>query len=118
LLNEKHATYEYKIKKIENHKNFYIIYASRNDSLFKIIADKEDSVSCSYCEKIHRGGWYKLNLRDKNRQEFDGGYINDYLAIRLIYFGEYVPLEKRSHNRIYWVDNLEGMQLIQDNPLK
>lgn len=116
VLNEKHATDEYKIKKIENHEGFYIIYARRNDSIFKIIANKIDSVSCNYCETIHRGGCYKLKLRNSDVLKSTGEYISDYLALRLSYLGEYIPREKRCHNRIYFVDNIVGTQLIQDNP--
>ena len=52
----------YKIKKIKSKNNIYIIYAQRNDTLFKILSSKEVSQVSSGYEKIRRGKCYRLEL--------------------------------------------------------
>jgi hypothetical protein len=52
----------YRIKKIENKKNWYIIFANRNDSTFMIVSKKNALVS-PYWEKIKIGSSYKLSLK-------------------------------------------------------
>jgi hypothetical protein len=54
---------------IRSVKTKYVIYAKRNDSIFKIYSDKLDSVGRritipNNCEKIRKGGCYNLSLEN------------------------------------------------------
>ena len=50
----------YKVSRIDSLKSVYLIYARRNDTLFKIVSDKELSMRCA---KIRPGQSYKFQLR-------------------------------------------------------
>jgi hypothetical protein len=52
----------YKICKIDSVKNWYIIYAERNDSIFKIVSMKKTE---NQCEMISVGKRYDLLLRKR-----------------------------------------------------
>jgi hypothetical protein len=51
----------YTILKIDSITNYYLVYGSRNDSIFKIVSKKENSAGV--CQKIQPGKKYALNLR-------------------------------------------------------
>lgn len=50
----------YRVARIDSLKDVYLIYARRNDSLFKIVSDKELS---SHCVNIKSGKYYRFRLR-------------------------------------------------------
>ena len=50
---------EFKIVKIDSIKNVYMIYAERNDSVFKIISIKED---IGYCQCLRLNSVYVLSV--------------------------------------------------------
>ena len=50
----------YKVVRVDSLKDVYLIYARRNDSLFKIVSDKELSARCV---NIKSGQYYKFSLR-------------------------------------------------------
>ncbi len=50
---------DYKIERIKSLRHYYVLYASRNDSIFKIVSKKE---SISRCVKIRKGKIYGLIL--------------------------------------------------------
>lgn len=103
---------EYKIKKIVEHDMFYIIYARRNDSIFKIVQDKkvflDDSVNY---EKIHRGGMYKLILENFYKRDIELGIRYAYVRATLNYFFVPVPVTKKTHYELYVATNLDGLFL-------
>lgn len=49
------------IEQIKKEQNIFIIYASKNDTLFKILSEKRSIFHLGQ-EKIHPGGKYKLDL--------------------------------------------------------
>ena len=54
----------YRIDKINKNNSWYIIYAERNDSLFKIVSYAENNIGQN-CRKIVVGGKYDFELRSK-----------------------------------------------------
>ena len=49
----------FKIIRIDSIENVYLIYAERNDSIFKIMSKKED---VSNCQPLSEGEFYKLKI--------------------------------------------------------
>ena len=54
----------YLIKKITSKNSWYIIYAQKQDSLYKIVVGKEAEYRAD-CEKIAVGRYYNLNLKSR-----------------------------------------------------
>lgn len=54
----------YRIKKINRNNSWYIIYAERKDTLFKIVSYAEDGINEGY-KKIVVGGKYDFELKSK-----------------------------------------------------
>lgn len=54
----------YLIKKIDKKNTWYIIYAERKDTIFKIVSYAENKVD-KYCKKIVVGECYELDLKSK-----------------------------------------------------
>jgi hypothetical protein len=54
----------YCVKKIDKNNSWYIIYAERNDTLFKIVSYAENSIDQN-CRKIIVGGKYDFELKSK-----------------------------------------------------
>jgi hypothetical protein len=115
-LKEDHPSALYNINKIETHRSYYIIYAQKNDSLFKIISEKE--VDAEDGIKIKRGKSYELNLRKTFPVDSIFGFA---LAPNLGIIGIEMPdesivnVEKKSHYSLYRSDNLKGLY-IQKEP--
>ncbi|WP_333625470.1 hypothetical protein [Sphingobacterium siyangense] len=69
--NLKHNSLEgayYLINSIDSINNWYMIYAARNDSLFKIVVQKESTTSYE-CKKIIKvEGRYKLTLHPRKKE--------------------------------------------------
>ena len=59
-----HNALDYKIVKIKKQNSWCIIYAKRNDTLFKIVS-KEDLNTTVECEKMRVGKFYALNLKSR-----------------------------------------------------
>lgn len=55
----------YRIKKINKKNSWYIIYAEKKDSLFKIVSYADSSTNGN-CKKIVVGGLYDFELKSKN----------------------------------------------------
>jgi hypothetical protein len=55
---------KYRIKKIDKNNSWYIIYADRNDTLFKIVSFAKNKIDES-CRKIVVGGIYDFELKSK-----------------------------------------------------
>lgn len=110
-------TSQYIIRKIKKQKSFYVIYAERNDSTFKIISNIVDT-SISNCSKIKRGNTYFLDLETIFPiDSLLGKAIAPNLGIKGLTVsadGEIVMLEKKAHNKIYRALNLNGLY-IKDN---
>ena len=101
----------YKIKKIKEEKLFYIVYAIRNDSVFKIISFI-DSTSISNCEKIKIRSFYFLDLEKIfPLDSLFGKSVAPNLGIKgfKVNNEKIIMLESKTHNRIYTALNLNGL---------
>ena len=103
----------FKIKSIQDKGKFYIIYAKRNDSLFKILSDPKVKANG---EKIKVGRYYDLKLEKFfPLDSIFGIAIAPNLGIRgFDYGGKTVYIEQKSHNSIYRAKNLNGLYLDND----
>ena len=104
----------FKIKSIMDKGKFYIIYAKRNDSLFKILSDPKVKANG---EKIKVGRHYNLKLEKFfPLDSIFGIAIAPNAGIRGFgYYGEKtVYIERKSHNSLYRAKNLRGLYLDND----
>lgn len=104
----------FKIKSIKNKGEFYIIYAKRNDSLFKILSDLEVKANG---EKIKVNHYYKLELKQIFPRDsiFGIAIAPNAGIVGFDHGGKTIYKEKRSHNIVYDAKNLNGLYL--DNEL-
>jgi hypothetical protein len=104
---------DYTIIKIDSIKNWYFIYATRNDSVFKIVSIKNKNCKC---ERISIGKRYHLELQKRleNVLSKDGLKIipMNYLDESGIAFDQntdvFVPHEKGTFG-LYSCKNMEGL---------
>lgn len=96
----------YRIIKIENKDDIYLINAIRNDSIFEIISLKNNNDIINKINKIKEGGEYKLQLvkihPPKNFASFNE--VN-YFS----YKGFNIKLNRRNHKSVYYVSNMNGL---------
>ncbi|MFV0404831.1 MAG: hypothetical protein ACK5KV_12995 [Bacteroides graminisolvens] len=100
-----------KIDEINEVKSFYIIYAQRNDSIFKIVSKKRDKPNNLH-KKIKVGESYLLNLRVIFPLDSILGFkVMNPLDVSNIVLedGFTVRIEESSHYKIYESDNLKGL---------
>lgn len=103
----------FKINRIESwHNGFYIIYASRNDSLFKIVEWKSREVGYQDLEKIRKGRYYKLYLEDMNKPSVIDGYLFLPGMPLLLINGEKIGYNRKSHYTLYKALNVKGLYLV------
>lgn len=102
----------FKIKSIKDKGEFYIIYAKRNDSLFKILSDKVKANG----EKIKVNHYYKLELKQIFPRDsiFGIAIAPNAGIVGFDYGGKTIYKEKRSHNIVYDAKNLNGLYLDND----
>ena len=110
--NKKEKSALYRIKRIMNAgESDYIIYAERNDSTFKIVS-AVDSTKASGSEQIRTGHYYSLDLKVTFPLDslFGKAIAPNLGVIRIINKENVViEIEKKSHNKIYFALNLNGL---------
>ena len=107
---DKEIASQFKIKKIKKikEKTYYIIYANRNDSTFKIIGNITDTtVTCE--EKIRVGKSYRLDLTKYYPLDSLFG-IPEMLNLGIRYANG-ISVEEKCHNTIYRAKNLNGLYI-------
>ena len=88
---------QFKIKKINWFRNNYIIYAKRNDSLFKIVSDVKDT-DVSYRDKIRVGKSYNIDLQKMHPLDSIFGIpVMPNLGVRYV---NYIEIEEKCHYRL------------------
>lgn len=110
-INFEEVNSNYRIKKIEDEKSFYIIYAVRNDSTFKIISNVID-INPLDCENIQVGKAYFLDLKVIFPSDsLLGKPFAPNLGIKGYSLNneKKIMLEKKSHNKIYTALNISGL---------
>ena len=115
-VNDNGYTNKFKVIRIKSEKEFYIIYAERNDTLFKILSPKKNVKEVNN-EKIREKGEYYLSL-----QTLFPRYIRQTKCpppgttgrMGIDYYGHTVPLETE-HDiwDIYEATNLRGLYIIK-----
>lgn len=108
----------YRITKIKKEKSIFIIYAERNDSLFKIVSENNKK-NILNCEEIRKGEYYNLKLDVIYPVEYypllgikgSGNFLDVVFTINNIA----VPLEEKSHYKLYKAENLNGLCAIKEN---
>ena len=107
--NSRKTASSYRIKKIIDEETFFIIYAVRNDSTFKIVSDAvEDGTTDFDGEKIRVGKSYHLDL-DKFFPTVPGSCESAFIWRNKDIWGE-----KKSHYSLYNALNLNGLYLKKD----
>ncbi len=103
----------FKIKSIQDKGKFYIIYAKRNDSLFKILSDPKVKANG---EKIKVNHYYKLELKKIFPRDsiFGIAIAPNAGIVGFDYGGKTIYKEKKSHNKVYRAKNLKGLYLDND----
>jgi len=136
----------FKVTRIRSKGNYYLIYAKRNDSLFKVIS-KKVSFSNPKLALVKRGGCYYFDfhfnkkiyenkIETENVNYFDKQKTDHYFKMKKIseknveplkgrvnkknnYFidgNTKIRLTKRTHYGIYKTRNLKGLYYIPDPP--
>lgn len=95
----------FKIKRIKNKRDYYIIIAQRNDSLFKIVSYKAPNQDKLFRE-IKKGNFYYFDLGLNKKDQLR---ILNYLDIRRVRVGnDVIKYTKRFHYKLYGTPNLRG----------
>jgi hypothetical protein len=99
----------YKVTRIDSVKNLFLIYATRNDSVFKIVSLNQKGVNCI---PLKVNGTYPFILHSR----FEGKYAiksqNADFNISYNYYETFVSLEKdRGIRDLFTADNLKGRYL-------
>ncbi|MBT9395068.1 hypothetical protein KLP40_18015 [Hymenobacter sp. NST-14] len=107
----------YKVARIDSIKSVYLIYARRNDTLFKIVSDKETPKSCA---NIRPGQYYKFQLRSLLFTDLTPAEQAKYPGLKsldthhmggLDYDGKglVIKLEGDSIRDLYYAKNISGL---------
>lgn len=101
----------FRVTRIDSSSNkVYVIYAKRNDTIFKIVSFREDSD----CVKIKANRYYNfelesLFLRNLNGQDLSPNALPHVEGID--YHGVLITLERDSINDLFYAKNLVGLCL-------
>lgn len=105
----------YLIKKITSKNSWYIIYAKKQDSLYKIIVRKEDLWGGD-CKKIAVGKYYDLELKSRreNAPEINGVKLKpaNYLDVECYSYDHETEIciePKKGIYDLYYTDDLKGL---------
>jgi hypothetical protein len=93
----------FKVFKIDSINNYYLVYAKKNDSIFKIVSTKNGKNNCL---RIKKNKKYQLSLQliwknSANTSLVTGTYFDDSTVIRIDWEKEIYAL--------YSCDNLHGL---------
>jgi hypothetical protein len=100
---------EYRIEKIKSSKYYYIIYAKRDDLLYKIVSEKTPIPN--NCEKIKKGNSYYLSLQS----DLMGTNMVSRVDCRFYKNNVKICIEKRCVHNLFVTKNLSGRCLIRTN---
>ncbi len=103
----------YKVIKIDSINKWKIIYATRNDSLFKIVSKNYENNNCAKIQKKHFYA-FQLNSRKENAPEINGLKLKpvNYLDIECYGFDENTRIciePKKGIYDLYFAKNLKGL---------
>lgn len=113
-LNGKKGSIYYKVCKIDSVNTYYLIYAERNDSIFKIVSKKEEVINP---DKIKIGSCYEFALYSLRNSLVIGGVkiapVN-YLDAPWFFVDEStaICIESNCVGDLFFANNLKGLSLI------
>ncbi|TKC60165.1 hypothetical protein FBD94_14725 [Pedobacter hiemivivus] len=107
--------YNYKVYKIDSINTYYLIYAKKGDSLYKIVSKKTLNKNC---EKIQRNISYAFKLRSGLTDFHIGGVLVSSKQLPHVNCYTYddstkICLERDSINDLYHADNIQGLCYIK-----
>lgn len=106
------SSLKYSVFKIDSINNYYLIYAKRNDSLFKIISEKQSVEKCNSI-KVNKKYLFKLHSI-WNREEHVGNSnvslkYNNYINCIQLNENTEICIERDSINDLNYADNIKGL---------
>lgn len=104
----------YRIKRIQNHRSYYIIYATQNGATFKIVSEVDNANTSD--ERIRINRYYDLDIiKILPVDTLLGVPVAPNLGIRGITMpnGDVVYWQKRAHYALYIARNLNGVYLVK-----
>jgi len=118
-IDQDHNNTSYLIKKIKSKHDWYIFYAVRNDTTYKIVSKKE-TVQNKASIKIVVGKYYNLILHS-NIPVIDGVKMQpiNYLDVECLHFdtNTIICIEpKKGIYDLYSAENIKGLYYIEKNP--
>lgn len=101
----------YKVYKIDSINSYYLIYANRKDSLYKIVSKKESVKNCNPIQKDHQYN-FKLHSALANRR-IGGKEIlpQNSLLVNCFFYDESTSIcfEGDSIRDLHYADNIKGL---------
>jgi hypothetical protein len=109
--NKKNVSDSYRVTKIDSINYFYLVYAQKKDSLYKIVSKKEAHIDC---KKIKVGVSYKFVLHSMRENAPIIGNIKiapvNYADVNCYQFDEKTKICKEEGiYDLYFVNNLHGL---------
>jgi hypothetical protein len=105
---------KYKVYKIDSLENLYLIYARKNDSIYKIISQNQKE---NNCKNIKVNGVYCFKLHSRFESKFLGKYRMSPKALPHVsgynFYGTIVTLEGDSIRDLYYAENIKGLCFIK-----
>lgn len=104
---------QYKVYKIDSINKYYLIYAKRNDTLYKIVSEKDSNYLCRNI-KLNKMYAFKLRSMINNLPKINNVSLYVY-TINCYSFDEEtsICLEKDSIRNLYFPENIKGLCFIK-----
>jgi hypothetical protein len=108
---DKHST-SYRVYKIDSINNYYLIYAKKRGSRYKIVAKKEEAENCN---RIRINSNYKFDLHSVRDVPGDPNSGKKSLQVSCFDYGDstIICLEGDSIRDLYYSDNIKGLCFIK-----
>ncbi|WP_277017292.1 hypothetical protein [Flavobacterium lindanitolerans] len=107
---------QYRVYKLDSINSYYLIYATLNDSIFKIVSKKDYITDCKKI-KIGSNYFFKLKSMRENAPTIGNLKISpiNHIDIKCFQFDENTQICKEEGvYDLYFADNLKGLCFIND----
>jgi hypothetical protein len=113
-ISSNHSRDLYKIIKIDSIRGVYILYATKNDSVYKICSVKEQQEA--FCDRIIKGHFYHFILKSLIIKEINGQTTtNMMLHIDGMQIADaIITLESKSRRELYKAENIKGLCFLKN----
>jgi len=106
--------HKYRVYKIDSINSFYLIYARKGDSLFKIVSKKDKNL---LCKNIGNNRYYEFNLHSQTG-EYKIGNVVVPVSLHVDCFAyddsTSICLERDSIRALYHADNIKGLCFLKN----